>query len=144
MYASANSIVKLQTLTTMDPKYSKEASIKDKPDAENITDILKKSCSRLARTGISSKKPGITATMSAPSSQPRFLGSCEGINGYIFNIGLTQADMYIKTKKELIVYVGRTYSNLNKRSIETLTNKLSSIVGPIMPTKQITDPATNV
>ena len=66
------------------------------------------------------------------------------MNGHIFDIGPTQADIYIKTKKELVGYVGRTYSNLTKKSIETLTNKLSSIVGPIMPTKQVTNPATNV
>ena len=82
--------------------------------------------------------------MSAPSSQPRFLGSCEGMNGRIFNIGPTQADRYIKTKKELVGYVGRTYSNLTKNSIETLTYKLASIVGPVMPTKQVTDPITDV
>ena len=82
--------------------------------------------------------------MSAPNSQPRFLGSCEGMNGHIFDIGPTQADGYINTKKELVGYVGRTYSNLTKKSIETLTNKLTSIVEPSMPTKQVTDHNTNV
>ena len=121
VYASANSVVKLQTLTTMDPKDSKETSIKVEPDAAKSTGTLKKSRSRRARSGRSSKNPGITATMSDPSSQPRFLGSCEGMNGHIFDIGPTQADRYIKTKKELVGYVGRTYSNLTKESIETLT-----------------------
>ena len=82
--------------------------------------------------------------MIAPSIQPRFLGSCEGMNGNIFDIGPTQADRYIKTKNELVGYVGRTYSNLTKNSIETLTYNLASIVGPIMPTKKVTEPATNV
>ena len=82
--------------------------------------------------------------MSAPSSQPRFLGICEGINGHMLDIGPTQADRYIKTKKELVGYIGRTYSNLTKKSIETLTYKLSRIMGPVIPTKQVTDPAINV
>ena len=67
-----------------------------------------------------------------------------GMNGHIFNIGPTQADRYIKTKKELVGYVGRTYSNLTKKSIENLTYKLTSIVGPSVSTKQVTDPNTNV
>ena len=108
VYASANSVVKLQTLITIDPKDSKETSINVKPDAARSTDTLKKSRSHLARSGRSSKKPVSTATMSAPSSQPRFLGSFEGINGHIFDIGLTQANRYIKTKKELVGYVDRT------------------------------------
>ena len=54
------------------------------------------------------------------------------------DIGPTQANIYIKTKKELVGYVGRTYSKLTKESIETLTYKLASIVGPVMPTKQVT------
>ena len=82
--------------------------------------------------------------MSAPSIQPRFLGSFEGMNGHIFDIGPTQADRYIKTNKELVRYVGCTYSNLTKKSIDTLTYKLISIVGPSIPTKQVTDPNTNV
>ena len=82
--------------------------------------------------------------MSAKSSQPRFMGSCEGMNGHIFDIGPTQADRYIKTNKELVGYASRTYSNLTKKSIENLTYKLTSIVGPIMTTKQVTDPSTNV
>ena len=121
MYESANSVVKLQKLTTMDPKYSKETSIKVKPDAAKITDTLKKSRSRQAILGGSSKTPGSMANMSAPSSQPRFLGSCEGMNEHIFDIWPTQADRYIKTKKELVDYVGCTYSNLTKKSIDTLT-----------------------
>ena len=95
VYASANSVVKLRILTTMDPKDSKETSIKVEPDAAKRTDTLKKSRSRRARSGRSLKKPGSTDTMSAPSSQPRFLGSCEGMNGHIFHIGPTQADRYI-------------------------------------------------
>ena len=72
------------------------------------------------------------------------MGSCEGTNGHIFDIGPTQADRYIKTKKELVGYVGRTYSNLTKKLIETLSYNLNPIVGPSMPTKQVTDPNTNV
>ena len=82
--------------------------------------------------------------MSGISSQRRFLGSCESINGYIFDIGPTQADRYIKTKKELVGYVGRTYSNVTKKSIETLTYKLASILGTAVPTNKVTDPITNV
>ena len=82
--------------------------------------------------------------MSAPSIQPRFLGSSEGMNGHIFDIGPTQEDRYIKTKKELAGYVGCTYSNLTKKLINNLTYKLTIIVGPSMPTKQVTDPSTNV
>ena len=82
--------------------------------------------------------------MSSPSSQLRFLGRCEGMNGYIFDIGPTQADRYIKTKKELVIFAGRTYSNLTKNLIETLTENLPSILTPIMPSKQVTDPTTNV
>ena len=144
MYASANFIVKLQTLTTMDPKDFKETSIKVKPDAARSTDTLNNSRSFRARLSRSSKNPDSTATMSTPSSEPSFLGSCEGVNGHIFDIGPTQADRYIKIMKELVGYVGRTYSNLTKKSIETLTYKLTSIVGPSMPTKQVTDPNTNV
>ena len=66
------------------------------------------------------------------------------MNGHIFDIGPTQADRYIKTNKDLVVYIGRTYSNLTKKSIETLNYNLNSIVGPSMPTKQVTDPTTNV
>ena len=128
----------------MDPKDSKETSIKVEPDAARSTDTLKKSRSRQARLGRSSKKPVSTATMSAPSSQPRFLGGFEGMNGHIFDIGATQADRYIKTKKELVGYVGRTYSNITKKLIETLTYKLTIIVGPSMSTKQVTEPNTNV
>ena len=121
VYASANPVVKLQTLTTMDPKDSKETLIKVEPEATRSTDTLKKSRSHQARSGISSRNPGSMATMSTPSSQPRFLGSCEGMNGHIFDIGPTQANRYIKTKKELVSYVGHNYSNLTKNSIETLT-----------------------
>ena len=141
MNVSANSVVKLQTLTTMDPKGYKETSIKVITDTANITDTIKKSRSRRARLGRSLKKPGRTATMGAPRSQPRFLGRCEGMNGHIFDIGPTQANRYIKTEKGLVGYVGRTYSNLTNKSIETLTHKLTSTVGPIMPTKQVTDPS---
>ena len=66
------------------------------------------------------------------------------MNGNIFDIGPTRADRYIKTKKELVGYVGRTYSNITKKSIETLMYKLASMVGRIMPTKQVNDSATNV
>ena len=66
------------------------------------------------------------------------------MNGHIFDIEPTQADRYIKTKKELVGYISRTYSNLTKKSIETLTHKLAIIMGPSMPTKQVTDPITNV
>ena len=74
MYASTNSVLKLQTLTTMDPKYSKENSIKVKPDATKITNTLKKSLSCRERSGRSTEKPGSTDTMSAPSIQLRFFG----------------------------------------------------------------------
>ena len=113
----------------MDPKDSKETSIKVEPDAAKSTDTLKKSRSRQAISVRSYKKPGSTATMISPSSQLRLLGSCEGMNGHIFDIGPTQADRYIKTKKELVGYVGCTYSNLTKKSIETLAYKLASIGG---------------
>ena len=128
----------------MDPKDSKETSTKVEPDAAKSTDTQKKSRSRRTRSGRSSKKPGITATMSAPSSQLRFLGICVCMNGHIFDIGPTQADIYIKTKKELVGYVGRTYSNLTKKSIETLTYNLAIIVGPVIPTNKFTDPITNL
>ena len=101
---------------------AKETLIKVKPDAAKSKDNLKKSRSCQARSGRLLKKPGSTATMSAPSIQPRFLRSCEGMNGHIFDIGPTQTDRYIKTKKELVGYVGRTYSNLTNKSIETLTH----------------------
>ena len=144
VYASANYVVKLQTLTTMDPKDSKETSIKVEPDAAKSTDTLKKSRSCQARSGRSLKNPGSTATMSAPISQPRFLGRCEGKNGHILDIVPTQADRYIKTKKELVGYVCHTYSNLAKKSIDTLVYNLTSIVVTSMPNKQVTDPSTNV
>ena len=128
----------------MDPKDSKETSTKVEPDAAKGTDTQNNSRSRQTRSGGSSKKPGITATMSAPRSQPRFLGIFEGMNGKIFDIVPTQANRYIKTKKDLVGYVGRTYSNLTKNLIETLTYKLASIVGPVMPTKQVTKPINNV
>ena len=82
--------------------------------------------------------------MSAPISQLRLLGSCEGMNGHIFDIGPTQVDRYIKTNKDLVGYMVHTFSNLTKESIETLTYKLAVIVGPAMPTNQVTDPTTNV
>ena len=128
----------------MDRKYSKETSIKFEPNTANITDTLKKPRSCREILGRSSKKPVSTPTMRSPSSQPRFLGSCEGMDGQIFDIGPTQADKYIKTKKDLVGYVCRTYSKLPKNYIETLTYKFTSIVGPIMPTKKVTDLATNV
>ena len=128
----------------MEPKYSKETLIKVKPDTAKSTDTQKKFRSRQTISGRSSKNPGCTATMSAPSSQPRFLGSFEGINGHIFDIGLTQANRYIKTKKDMVGYVGRTYSNLIKKLIEALTYKLARFLGPFTPTKQVTEPITNV
>ena len=91
MYTSANSVVKLQTLITMDPKYYKDTSIKVEPDAVKSMDTLKKYRYRQARSGTSSEKPVSMATMSAPSIQPRFLGICEGMNGHIFNIRSNQA-----------------------------------------------------
>ena len=127
----------------MEPKDSKETSIKVEPDAAKSTDTLNNYRSRQARSGRSPKKPGSTATMNAPRIQPGFLGSREGMNGHIFNIGTTQAGIYIKTKKELVGYVAHTYLNLTKKSIETLSYKLTSIVGPIMPTKQVTGPTIN-
>ena len=51
VYASTNSVVKLQTLTTMDSKDSKETSIKVQPDAARITDTLKNPRSLRARSG---------------------------------------------------------------------------------------------
>ena len=66
------------------------------------------------------------------------------MNGHIFDIGTTQAYRYIKTKKDMVGYFGSTYSNLTKKSIETITYKLASIVGPVMPTKQFTEHITNV
>ena len=99
MYASAKFVVKLQTLTTIDPKYSKETSINVKPDAARSTYALKKSRSCQAISGRSSKKPVSTASMSAPISQPSFWGSCEGMNGHIFDIGPTQANRHIKKRR---------------------------------------------
>ena len=67
----------------MEPKYSKETSTKVKTDAAKRTDTQKKSryCQKIS--GRSPKKPGSTATVSAPSRQPRFLGRYEGMHGHI-------------------------------------------------------------
>ena len=44
----------------------------------------------------------------------------------------------------MVGYFGRSYSNLTKKLIETLTYKLASIMGPVMPTKKVTDTITNI
>ena len=92
----------------MDIKYPKETSTKVKPDAAKSTETQKKSRSCQTGSVRSPKKSGSTANMISPSRQLRFLGSCEGMNGHIFYIGTTQANRYIKTKKELVGYVDRT------------------------------------
>ena len=144
MYASTNYVIKLQTLTTMDPKDYNETSIKVETGATKITDTPKKSRSRQEISSRSSNNLSSTDTMNTQSIQSRFLGSCEGMNGHIFDIGTTPSDRYIKTKKDLVVYFSCTYSNVTKKSIVTPTYKLTRIVGPIMPTKQVADPTTNV
>ena len=131
-------------LTTVDPKYSKETSIKVKHEPAKSTCTQKKFRTSRKISGRSSKKPVSTATTSAPIILLRFLESCESTNGQIFDIVPTQEDRYIKTKKQLVGYVGPTYSKITKKSIETLTYKLKIIVGPIITTKQVTDPNTNV
>ena len=92
----------------MDPKYSKETSIKVEPDTAKSTYTLNKFRSCRAISGRSPKNPGSTATVEFPSSQPRFLGSCKGMNGQNIDIGPIQDDIYIKTKKETVSYVSQT------------------------------------
>ena len=63
-------------------------------------------------------------------SKHRFDGATEELNGQIFDlVGARSADLFIKSKKALANYVGRTYQHSGdiRRAIETLTL-------PIIPT----------
>lgn len=56
---------------------------------------------------------------------PKFDGRCEGLKGHVFKYGdPSQANIYIKTKREIAEYVGRTYQqdgSIIKQSIDNLT-----------------------
>ena len=81
---------------------------------------------------------GSRRTMTATISRQRFDGATEDLKGEIFDlVGSRSADMFIKTKKAIANYVGRTYQHSGdiRRAIETLT--LSTIP---MPTAPVADP----
>ena len=74
----------------------------------------------------------------ATISRQRFDGATEDLKGEIFDlVGSRSADLFIKTKKAVANYVGRTYQHSGdiRRAIETLT--LPTIP---MPTAPVADP----
>ena len=85
------------------------------------------------RSGRGSRRPPTTTI-----SRQRFDGATEELKGEIFDlVGSRSADLFIKTKKAVANYVGRTYQHSGdiRRAIETL------IVPTIpMPTAPVADP----
>jgi hypothetical protein len=80
------------------------------------------------------KKP----TGSTPAwSQSKFTGRCDDLEGFVYDLGPNQADMYIKTTKELYQYVGKKYTMEVRMSIEKL--QPHPFTEPPMPkTKDVT------
>ena len=77
---------------------------------------------------------GNRCTTTATISRQRFEGATEELKGEIFDlVGSRSADLFIKTKKAVVNYVGRTYQHSGdiRRAIETLT--LPTIPMPIAP-----------
>ena len=77
---------------------------------------------------------GSRRTTTATNSRQRFKGVTEELKGEIFDlVGSRSADLFIKTKKAVTNYVGRTYQHSGniRRAIETLT--LPTIPMPIAP-----------
>ena len=67
-------------------------------------------------------------------SRQRFDGATEELKGDVFDlVGSRSADLFIKSKKALAIYVGRTYQHSGdiRRAIETLA--LPTILMPIAP-----------
>ena len=85
------------------------------------------------RTGRRSRR-----TTTATISRQRFNGATEDLKGEIFDlVGSHSADLFIKTKKAVANYIGRTYQHSGdiRHAIETLT--LPTIP---MPTAPVADP----
>ena len=81
--------------------------------------------------------PANAGTNDTPAVKTKpFLGRCDELEGFIYNIGTNQADEYIKTTREIVEYVGRTFTAEAKNSIEELT--IHQFTQPTMP--QIQDP----
>lgn len=57
------------------------------------------------------------------AARPKFDGCCEDLKGFVFDIRAGQADQYVKSVREIGLYMGRTYTNGAdvKMAIETLT-----------------------
>lgn len=70
--------------------------------------------------------------------RPKFEGRTEGLKGHVYDLRPTQADQFVKTTKEVALYVGRTYTNgsVIKAAIETLEPPL------IQPPEELPEDAT--
>ena len=63
------------------------------------------------------RSPGTT---NETTQNTKFKGRCDELKGSIFSLGAYQADTYIKSKKELCIYVGTIYSMDVRRALEDL------------------------
>ena len=73
----------------------------------------------------------------------KFDGRCDDIKGHIFDIRAGQADQFVKTKKEIALYVGRTYKNsadivsaLDELIIPTLQEPKAPNASSVTPSQQ--------
>eukprot|EP00978_Attheya_sp_CCMP212_P020625 scaffold59227_cov43-Attheya_sp.AAC.1 len=74
-----------------------------------VLEFSEKSKSRSSRSRHGTKKPASNGTVTAPR-QPKFEGSEEKLNGHIYDCSdMRQSDMYAKTTREIVGYVGREY-----------------------------------
>ncbi|VEU38525.1 unnamed protein product [Pseudo-nitzschia multistriata] len=74
------------------------------------------------------------------STQSGFKGRCDQLNGHIFDVGSTQASRYMKTKKEIVQYAGRTYGAEVRRAINDVSC-VRAIIDGDNPTKDMTKEA---
>ena len=59
--------------------------------------------------------PANDGTNDTPAMKTKpFLGRCDKLEGFIYNIGTNQADKYIKTTRNIVDYVGRTFTAESK------------------------------
>ena len=60
--------------------------------------------------------------MSKIPGNPMFMGAVDELRGHVYSLGYMQADTYVKTTKEIALYVGKKYKNGGdvKRSIDQL------------------------
>ena len=89
------------------------------------------------KEGGEAKKKGYNLNKGQRVASKKFEGKCEELNGAIFDCsGTKQADMFVKTTKELSAYCGRTfkYGGDIRLSIETLETPTFYLPDDPLPT----------